>query len=266
MSPFRLHRQFKALVGEAPAAYVRRLRLTYAVAALQSGSQPLHEVARRCGFHSAEVLIRAFSRQFGCTPGQYRRRLSLAPSRIGARKAAQLLNDIAPCLRMYRSNLQSSRNSFMATLSITQRLVPAQPVLLIRSRIARSAIAATIGTSLGRIVPHILGHGGQIAGQPYARYPEFGPGMLTIEVGMPVVAAIAGEGDIEAATLPAGKVAVALHGGAYERLPESFAALESWMAEQSLVAAGPPWEVYANDPADFPDSADWRTEIYWPVK
>jgi AraC-like DNA-binding protein/effector-binding domain-containing protein len=264
MSPFRLHRQFKTLTGEGPGAYVRRLRLISAAAELQAGSRPLYEIARRCGFRSAEVLIRAFAREFGCTPGQYRQRLSAVPSRIRARNAAQLMNDIAPCLYMYRSNSQPRKPS-MPTLSLAQRQVPAQPVVFIRSRIARSAIAATIGASLGRIVPYILGHGGQMAGQPYARYPEFGPGMLTIEVGMPVVAAIAGEGDIEAASLPAGKVAVALHGGAYERLPETFAALETWMAEQKLVSTGAPWEVYVNDPADLPDSADWRTEIYWPV-
>ena len=86
--PYRLHRQFKALIGEAPGAYVRRLRVTAAAAALQAGSQPLYEIARRCGFHSAEVLIRAFAREFGCTPGQYRQRLSPAPDTKHVRRRA----------------------------------------------------------------------------------------------------------------------------------------------------------------------------------
>jgi len=32
------------------------------------------------------------------------------------------------------------------------------------------------------------------------------------------------------------------------------------------VAAGAPWESYVTDPADYPDPADWKTEIFWPVK
>lgn len=113
---------------------------------------------------------------------------------------------------------------------------------------------------------HVLGKGGQLAGQPYTRYRETGVGLLTIEVGMPVVQAVAGSDDIEAAVLPAGKVAVAMHAGAYEELAESYAALERWIAAQSLTPAGPPWEVYVNDPGEHPDPAAWRTEIFWPVR
>jgi AraC family transcriptional regulator len=120
--------------------------------------------------------------------------------------------------------------------------------------------------SLGRIVPHALRSGGRIAGMPFARYPDFGQGRFAIEVGMPLVAAVPGEGDIESSLLPGGRAAMAVHAGPYTTLAKSFAALERWMAEQGLASNGAPWEVYANDPADFPDSADWRTEIYWPVK
>lgn len=37
-------------------------------------------------------------------------------------------------------------------------------------------------------------------------------------------------------------------------------------ATQGHSPNGPPWEVYVTDPAEHPDSADWRTEIHWPVR
>jgi effector-binding domain-containing protein len=154
----------------------------------------------------------------------------------------------------------------MSLLSTTLRTLQPQHALIIRSRIARNEIAATIGQSLGRIVPYALGAGATLAGRPFARYPEFGPGLLTIEVGMPVTKCVAGKDDIEAFDLPGGRCAIGLHGGPYTQLAGSFAALERWIASQSLTVSGPAWEVYVNDPAEFPDEADWRTEIYLPVR
>ena len=31
------------------------------------------------------------------------------------------------------------------------------------------------------------------------------------------------------------------------------------------ILSGAPWESYVTDPADHPDPADWRTEVYWPL-
>lgn len=154
----------------------------------------------------------------------------------------------------------------MPMLSTAVRTLPSQPALIIRSRIPRDELASVIGQSLGRIVPYALGAGGTLAGQPFARYPEFGPGTITIEVGMPLTAPVRGDGEIESFTLPAGLAAVAVHGGPYDKLHETFAAFEKWIAEQGHTTAGPPWEVYVTDPAEHPDPADWRTEIYWPVR
>lgn len=153
----------------------------------------------------------------------------------------------------------------MPMLTVSLRTLAAQHALVIRSRVPRSAIAETIGQSLGRIVPYAMGLGGTFAGQPFARYPEIGLGSITIEVGMPLAAALPGLGDIEAIVLPEGPAAVAIHAGAYESLHETYAALESWIADQKRQIAGAPWEVYVTDPAEHPKESDWRTEVYWPL-
>lgn len=154
----------------------------------------------------------------------------------------------------------------MPTLSIERRDLPAQPILFIRSRVSRAEIAKTIGDSLGKVFQHALASGAVIAGQPFARYPEAGPDLLTIDVGVPLASGAAGQGEIEAGSLQGGATVVAVHGGHYEQLMETFGAIERWMAERGLAPGGAPWEVYITDPANHPDSADWRTEVCWPAR
>lgn len=268
LSPFQLQRAFTRLAGESPASYQRRLRLLTAATALLRTDATVHGIARRAGFRSTEVFIRNFQKQFGCTPGRYRRQMR--GHRPGGRFIQGLLRlkRMAPCLPFYRvaSLPPPTRSTTMPMLSAALRTLQPQPALIIRSRVPRDEIASTIGQNLGRIVPYALGAGGTLAGQPFARYPEYGPGMITIETGMPLAAPVAGRDDIEAFTLPAGLAAVAVHGGAYDKLSETYAAFEKWIAAQGHQPSGPPWEVYVTDPAEHPDHDAWRTEVYWPVR
>jgi AraC family transcriptional regulator len=108
--------------------------------------------------------------------------------------------------------------------------------------------------------------GAAIAGRPFTRYLEWGPGMVTIEPGLPIAVPVAGEGDIHAETLPGGLVAMTTHRGLYDKLIDAHAALQVWIESSELTSAGAPWESYVTDPVDFPDPADWKTDVFWPVK
>ena len=83
---------------------------------------------------------------------------------------------------------------------------------------------------------------------------------------MPVATAASGEGDVVAGSLSGGPVAVAMHGGPYDQLTETYAALERWIESNGFRIGGAPWESYLTDPADLPDPAEWRTEVYWPLE
>lgn len=72
-SPFHFHRLFHALTGESFAAYVRRRRLAEAARVLVGSDQRTLDVALEYQYESQEAFTRAFRRQFGVTPGQYRR-------------------------------------------------------------------------------------------------------------------------------------------------------------------------------------------------
>jgi AraC family transcriptional regulator len=153
----------------------------------------------------------------------------------------------------------------MPTISVTRQQFAGQPILLIRRRIPRPELQGMLAECFGRLFGHGRTAGLPIAGWPVARYLSVGPGLWTVEAAMPLAAPASGEGEMAAGTLPAGPVAVGIHAGPYEQLPETYAAIETWMAQNGARAAGAPWESYVTDPGQHPDPADWKTEVYWPL-
>ena len=70
-SPWYSYRIFKEYTSLTPADYVRRLRLSRSAMRLKSGGCHITDAAFELGFGSVDGYIRAFSREFGTTPGEY---------------------------------------------------------------------------------------------------------------------------------------------------------------------------------------------------
>jgi AraC family transcriptional regulator len=265
-SSFHLHRAFTKVVGESPKAYTQRLRLDGAAARLAAGSDRVIDVALESGFASHEVFTRAFTRRFGRSPERYRALARLQATREARVRQAEFTEASGPCLTLYHVSLDdSSRSVAMSAPTIERRELQPQHALIVRRRVARSEIAATIAESLGKTFPYALQNGLAIAGRPFVRYSDVGPGLMTMESGVPLAEAAPGAGEIEPITLPGGPVAVAIHMGPYDKLQDTYAAMERWMQQQGVRAAGAPWESYVTDPAEHPDPANWRTDVYWPI-
>ncbi|MEV7391675.1 AraC family transcriptional regulator [Streptomyces sp. NPDC091215] len=66
-------RRFTALVGEPPLAYLTWWRITTAGRLLREDTLPLRQVAERTGYTSEFAFAKAFKREYGVAPGQYRR-------------------------------------------------------------------------------------------------------------------------------------------------------------------------------------------------
>jgi len=253
------------MVSETPKQYALRLQLQQAATRLMSTDDTVLNVALDAGFKSHEVFTRAFRRYFGVTPAIYRARaLTNASTEMRTRHVA-LVHTSGPCFGLFHVPA-SSRRSSMPTLSIERRELAAQNILFVRLRAARNEIANAIGEGLGKAFPYSQRMGLAVAGRPFTRYLSTGPGLYSLEVGMPIATVAQGEGAIEAGTLPAGPAAVAMHGGHYDQLSETYAALERWIETNGYRVGGAPWESYITDPADHPDPADWRTEVYWPLE
>ena len=116
----------------------------------------------------------------------------------------------------------------------------------------RSEIASTIAHALPLVFAYAERHGVALAGLPFTRYIEMGPGLVTLEPGMRIAAS--GEGPkpagpapddpsgVVAAALPGGPIATTTHIGPYESLPDAYASIQQWMESHGLAAAGAPWE------------------------
>lgn len=68
-----LEKGFKKHFNRTPAEEIRRVRVDAAAEALRSTDMQVAHVAQDSGFESSEVFIRAFGRQFGLTPTEYRK-------------------------------------------------------------------------------------------------------------------------------------------------------------------------------------------------
>lgn len=71
-SPFHFHRIFKAVVGETPNQFVKRLRLERAVSIMtHEPNRSLTDVAFACGFASSADFSRSFKQRYGSPPSAF---------------------------------------------------------------------------------------------------------------------------------------------------------------------------------------------------
>ena len=152
----------------------------------------------------------------------------------------------------------------MSLLSIARKDLAPMPFLFVRRQASQSELSATLGACFGTVFTHCMKNGVEMAGFPLARYPVVGP-LLTVEAGVPLKHPAQAEGDMEYCELPGGPAVFAVHGGPYEQLGETHAAILRWIQEPKLRVAGPHWEWYVTDPAGHPDPTDWRTQIFYPL-
>uniref|UniRef100_A0A5Q5CBP9 Transcriptional regulator, AraC family n=1 Tax=Mycobacterium sp. (strain JLS) TaxID=164757 RepID=A0A5Q5CBP9_MYCSJ len=73
MSPRHFTRVFSTEVGEAPGAYVERVRTEAARRQLEETDDTVTAIAARCGFGTAETMRRNFIRRLGVSPDHYRK-------------------------------------------------------------------------------------------------------------------------------------------------------------------------------------------------
>ena len=80
MSPRHFARAFTAETGTTPAKAIERLRLEAARERVESGAEPIEQIAMHAGFRDPERMRRAFLRAFGQPPQALRRTAKLSDS------------------------------------------------------------------------------------------------------------------------------------------------------------------------------------------
>lgn len=67
-------KKFREATGLSPMEYLLNVRLRQARHFLKTSDLPIGEIAGRCGFCTANYMIKLFHREFGITPAQYKRK------------------------------------------------------------------------------------------------------------------------------------------------------------------------------------------------
>lgn len=71
-SAFHFHRIFHEVIGEGLKEYIRRLRIERSANRLKVSEETILHIALDAGFKTHESFTRAFTRQFGITPNDFR--------------------------------------------------------------------------------------------------------------------------------------------------------------------------------------------------
>lgn len=78
-SPWYAYRLFRDCLGLTPTEYIRKYRLTQAAKQLQTGAVKVIDAAYGAGFSNVDTFTRAFYREFGLNPGDYRKQPAPVP-------------------------------------------------------------------------------------------------------------------------------------------------------------------------------------------
>jgi effector-binding domain-containing protein len=87
----------------------------------------------------------------------------------------------------------------------------------------------------------------------------------TIEIFVPIAAPFEPPEDVSVTTLAGGTVAVVIHRGPYDECTPAYDALRAWIRDHGRQIAGPPTELYLNDPSEV-GMENALTEIRFPIR
>jgi DNA-binding transcriptional MerR regulator len=164
-----------------------------------------------------------------------------------------------------------------ATPPVSYRDVPAQPAVAVAGTLGRDGIGEWCAAAYPRLYAAVARLGAAPAGPGAALYDagwfEDGAGRVTafVPVDLGGVRSPTAHGPavpddrVGVVTLPARRLAVALHTGSFEDLDLTYGLLGRHVLERGIGDDGPIRETYLVSPGDVDDLAALRTEIGWPV-
>jgi effector-binding domain-containing protein len=146
-----------------------------------------------------------------------------------------------------------------------------QPYVAIRARVAMTELGG-VADRLPEVFGWLGVRGLAPAGPPFFKYNFIDMAReLEVEAGVPVAAAVDGDGEVVSGVLPAGRYAILIHQGYPSELVGATKELLDWAAGQGLSwdaspdGTGERWgarlENYLTDPREEPDMSKWLTEL-----
>ncbi len=124
------------------------------------------------------------------------------------------------------------------------------------------------GNSYGEIANYLGEDASLMTGAPLAVIHEWNEVDKTtvMDIAMPNASEKTGNDVVLKGMTPSGKMLKAVHIGSYDSSGETHYLIDDYILKNGLEMNGSVMEVYVVGPATEPDTANWVTEIYYPIK
>ncbi len=142
---------------------------------------------------------------------------------------------------------------------------PARPLAALR-RVGVKDVGLEVPAALGAIAASLERRGLKPAGPPVFRYFDRTDAGFTMDFAYPVAAPVEDDGEVRAASLPAGRVASFWHVGPYNLLGGAWETFHDALRRRGHTPSMGGWEVYWMPPGGEPDAAKLRTELVQPIR
>lgn len=241
LSPFHFHRVFRGIMGETVRGYARRVRLERAAERLTGEADSVLEIALDAGYAGPEAFARAFKRQFGRSPSEYRE---------GIGRPFVPAESVPPPIRVEQAPA--------VTVARVRHVGPYAEV--------GDAWKALMRWGWTRMVFRTPATFGMCHDDPDVAAPA----ALRYDACMVVSPRTKARAGVEIASLPAATYVVTEHRGPYAELGEAYGALCGEVETRPIggvryaLGEPPSRELYLNDPRKT-DPEDLRTEVWMPV-
>ena len=143
--------------------------------------------------------------------------------------------------------------------------VPAHPAVAIRDKVATEGLGPAMRELYPVVWAFLEKRGIEPAGPSFAVYHSYSEEEVDFEAGFPVAEPVEGEGRVVGIELPAVRAAVTVHVGPYTTISQAHDALDSWIHGRGEEHTTDVREIYLVGPGDTEDSAEWRTEVVYPL-
>lgn len=142
------------------------------------------------------------------------------------------------------------------------RTITEQATAVRRATVAPAELTEWLPAAFRQIAAYLHHQGIAPKGFPFARYHVRPDGLVDVEAGFPVAAAVAGDGSVQPSSLPGGHAVAVRHAGPADKLELAYQAIDEWLRAERAEPLGDPWEVH-HDP---PTADQLHTEIVQPIK